>query len=88
MRMVKLLKQAKQLQVIIGALISGMRSIMVIFMLLVMVMVMFGTVGTIYLGPNDPWHFKDFHTSVISLFTLVTLNDWSNVMQVGAASTS
>jgi hypothetical protein len=30
----------------------------------------------------DPWHFQNFHISFITLFTLVTLNDWSNVMQV------
>jgi hypothetical protein len=54
MRIVKLLRRAKQVQVITGALMAGGHSITVIFLLLVLVWILYGTIGTIYLGANDP----------------------------------
>ena len=54
MRMTKLLRKAKRLQIIVHALMSGLRSIVLIFLLLFIVFVMYATVGTIYLGSNDP----------------------------------
>jgi voltage-gated sodium channel len=82
LRIIKLLRKPKRVQVIVGALLAGARSIAVIFMLLVLVWFLFGVVGTIGLGTNDPWHFRDFHTSILTLFTLVTLNSWSAVFQI------
>jgi di/tricarboxylate transporter len=58
LRIVKLLRKAKQVQVIMGALSAGGRSILVIFLLLVLAWIFYGTVGTIYLGANDHFHFQ------------------------------
>jgi di/tricarboxylate transporter len=58
LRIVKLLRKAKQVQVIMGALSAGGRSILVIFLLLVLAWIFYGTVGTIYLGSNDHFHFQ------------------------------
>jgi hypothetical protein len=56
MRMTKLLRMAKGLQMIVAALGSGLKSIVFIALLLFIVFIMYATAGTIYLGANDPVH--------------------------------
>jgi hypothetical protein len=52
--MSKLLRLAKGLQMIISALISGLKSIVFIALLLFIVFIIYATAGTIYFGANDP----------------------------------
>ena len=79
LRITKLLRKAKRLAIIVGALVSGLKSIALIFLLLFIVFVMYATVATIYLGKNDPWHFKSAHSSFVTMFAMLTMNDWSSV---------
>lgn len=81
-RMAKLIRAVPQLQVIIGGLIEGMSSIAVIALMLFLLMYLFGILGIILFRDNDPWHFKNLHTAMVTLFRCATLEDWSDVMYI------
>jgi len=39
-------------------------------------------VAGVFLGENDPIYFKDLQTSMLSLFRIVTLEDWTDIMYI------
>jgi voltage-gated sodium channel len=82
LRSTKLLRKAKRLAFIVQALMSGLRSIGVIFMLLCIVFIIYAAAGQIYLGKNDPWHFQTVHLAFVTLFALLTNNSWSHIFYV------
>ena len=76
MRMTKLLRKAKGLQIIVFAIIAGMKSIVFIFLLLFIVFVMYATAGTIYMGMNDPVRSRTPCTRVLSLTPHIAVAFW------------
>merc|ERR1719183_3458402 len=63
-------------------LLSGMKSIGYIGVLLFMVFYMYAILGFFMFNVNDPWHFGTFMTSMNTLFRMMTLEDWTDVMYV------
>jgi len=82
MRVLKLMRALPQLQVIISALMNGISSIGFISVLLALFFFFFGVIGKEFFGANDPWHFGSLHMSVLTLFQLATLDDWTIVMYI------
>ena len=50
--------------------------------LLALLFYVYGTMGVFFYGENDPIHFRNLQTSVLSLFRIVTLEDWTDVMYI------
>merc|ERR550514_484784 len=59
-----------------------MSSISYIMLLLLFVFYTFGVTSIIFFRANDPWHFSDLGTSMVTLFRIATGEDWTDVMYV------
>lgn len=82
MRLMKLVKKVPQLQMIIMGLIGGLGSIGYILLLLFLVFYLFAIAGIYAFRDNDPWHYGDLPTALLSLFRASTLEDWSDIMYI------
>ncbi|GBG27532.1 Voltage-dependent L-type calcium channel subunit alpha-1F [Hondaea fermentalgiana] len=80
MRVMKLVKKIPQLEVIIMGLIGGLRSIVYILALLLLVFYVYAILGFYMFGENDHFHFGSVPTSIITLFRMATLEDWTDVV--------
>jgi len=65
---------------IIMGLIGGMKSIFYIVILLLLVFYIYGIVAITIFKDNDPWHYRDLQTSILTLFRAATLEDWTDLM--------
>ena len=50
--------------------------------LLFLLFYIYGTMAVFFYGDNDPIHFRNLQTSILSLFRVVTLEDWTDVMYI------
>lgn len=81
-RLAKLIKKIPQLQMIVMGLIGGFKSIGYIMFLLFIVLYLFGIIGMMLFGMNDPFHFGSLGDSIITLFRASTLEDWTDIMYI------
>ncbi|GMH69779.1 hypothetical protein TL16_g05243 [Triparma laevis f. inornata] len=82
MRLAKLVKKIPQLQVIIMGLVGGFTSIGYILLLLFLVMYLFAIAGIYAFRENDPFHYGDLFTALLTLFRASTLEDWTDLMYI------
>eukprot|EP00924_Labyrinthula_sp_SR-Ha-C_P008749 augustus_masked-scaffold_2-processed-gene-1.9-mRNA-1 protein AED:0.18 eAED:0.18 QI:0/-1/0/1/-1/1/1/0/853 len=82
LRVLKLVKSLPALQIIVVALIKGVSSITYIGVILLLVFYFFSIIGMILFQENDPWHFGDLLTSLLTMFRLATMEDWTDVMYI------
>ena len=61
---------------IVMGLIGGLGSIGYILLLLFLVFYLFAIAGIYAFRDNDPWHYGDLPTALLSLFRASTLEDW------------
>lgn len=80
LRTLKLMTALPQLQVLVGALIRSIPSMGYVGLLLFLNFYVYAVVGVFLFGENDPVHFRDLETSLLSMFRVVTLEDWTDVM--------
>lgn len=50
--------------------------------LLLLLFYIYAVAGVFFFGANDPIHFADLQTSMLSLFRVVTLEDWTDIMYI------
>lgn len=50
--------------------------------LLFLLFYIYGTMAVFLFAENDPIHFRNLQTSILSLFRVVTLEDWTDVMYI------
>lgn len=79
-RALRLLTAIPQLQLVIGALLRSIPSIGYIGVLLVLLFYIYAVVGTTLFAANDPANFGSLHRAALSLFRVVTLEDWTDLM--------
>ena len=79
LRVLKLVKAFPQLQVIVSALMKGLGSIGYIGLILILCFYVFGIIGNMLFANNDPFHFGQLHYAMISLFSVATMDGWSDV---------
>jgi len=82
MRVLKLIQAVPQLQIIIKGLIQGLSSIFYITMLLLLVFYIFAIAAINLFRDNDPWHFPNIETALLTLFRVATGEDWTDVMYI------
>ena len=80
LRVLKLVKALPALQVIVEALVKGVKSIYYIGIIMFLFLYLFGILGMILFRENDPWHFGTLHDTLVTLFRMTTLEDWTDVM--------
>lgn len=82
LRALRLVSVVPQLQLIVGSLIKSLPSMCYVSILLVLMFYVYAVMGVFLWSGNDPVHFRDLQTSMLSLFRVVTLEDWTDVMYI------
>ena len=59
-----------------------MKSIGYIMLLLLLVFYLYAIAGIMAFRDNDPWHFGDLFTALLTLFRASTLEDWTDIMYI------
>lgn len=80
MRALRLMTALPQLQLIVGALIKSIPSMVYVGILLALNFYVYAVIGVFLFGKNDPVHFQNLPTAMLSLFRVVTLEDWTDIM--------
>ncbi|MFN3166704.1 MAG: ion transporter [Phycisphaeraceae bacterium] len=82
LRAMRLITTVPQLQLIVGSLIKSLPSMCYVGLLLVLMFYIYAVMGVFLWRDNDPVHFGNLQTSMLSLFRVVTLEDWTDVMYI------
>ena len=82
LRVLKLVKALPKLQLLVNALLRSIPSMGYVSLLLVLLFYIYAVAAVTFFGENDPVHFKDLQTSMLSLFRVVTLEDWTDIMYI------
>ncbi len=80
LRVLKLVRALPRLQVLVTALLKSIPSMFYISILLSLLFYLYAVFGTFLFRANDPVHFPDLQTSVLTMYRVSTLEDWTDVM--------
>ncbi len=80
LRVFRLVRAIPRLQLLVSALLRSLPSMGYVSILLFILFYMFAVSGVFLFSKNDPVHFGTLQTSLLSLFRIVTLEDWTNIM--------
>ena len=82
LRVLKLVTAVPRLQILVNALLKSIPSMAYVSILLVLLFYVYGVGATVLFSENDPIHFADLQTAMVSLFRTVTLEDWTDIMYI------
>ena len=82
LRVMRLFSTLPRLQVIVNGLLHAIPSIGYVALLMFLLFYVYAVIGTGLFGANDPLHFGSLHASMLSLFRVVTLEDWTDLMYI------
>jgi voltage-gated sodium channel len=82
LRVLRLVRAVPKLQILVNALIRSIPSMSYVSILLFLLFYVYAVAGVFLFGPNDPIHFGNLQTSLLSLFRTVTLEDWTDLMYI------
>ena len=82
LRVLRLVTTLPRLQLLVGALLKSLPSMGYVGLLLLLLFYIYAVMGTFLFGANDPMHFGSLQTALLSLFRIVTLEDWTDVMYI------
>ena len=80
LRIVRLVGTIPELKLIVNTLLKSIPSLGYIGVLLFILFYMYACLGTFLFRENDPIHFESLHLSLLSLFRVATLEDWTDIM--------
>jgi len=80
LRVVRLVGTIPELKLIVNTLLKSIPSLGYIGALLSILFYMYACLGTFLFRENDPIHFESLHLSLLSLFRVATLEDWTDIM--------
>jgi voltage-gated sodium channel len=82
LRVLRLVTALPKLQVLVGALLKSIPSMGYVSLLLFLLFYIYAVMATFLFAGNDPFHFGSLERSMLSLFRVVTLEDWTDVMYI------
>lgn len=82
LRVFRLVQAIPDLRLLVNTLIKSIPSIGYIGILLSVIFYIYATMGVFLFSGNDPVHFGNLQLSLLSLFRVVTLEDWTNIMYI------
>lgn len=82
LRVLRLLHALPKLQVLVAALLKSIPSMFYVSVLLGLLFYVYAVAAVFLFAENDPVHFADLQTAMLSLFRVVTLEDWTDVMYI------
>ena len=80
LRVVRLVGTIQELKLIVNTLLKSIPSLGYIGVLLFILFYIYACLGTFIFRENDPIHFESLHISLLSLFRVATLEDWTDIM--------
>jgi len=82
LRALRLVTQVPKLQLLVVSLLKSMPSMGYIGILLLLLFYIYAVMGVFLWRENDPIHFGTLGRSMLSLFRVVTLEDWTDLMYI------
>ncbi len=82
LRVLKLVTALPRLQILVGALLKSIPSMGYVALLLGLLFYLYSVAAVFIFGANDPVHFKDLPIAMLSLFRVVTGEDWTDIMYI------
>lgn len=82
LRVLKLVRALPKLQVLVGALLKSIPSMAYVSVLLLLLFYIYAVAAVFLFSANDPLHFENLQMAMLSLFRVVTLEDWTDVMYI------
>ena len=79
-RVLRLISVIPELKKIIEAILASIKRVFYVSLLLFIIIYIYGTMGSILFGKDDPERWADLGISLITLFQVLTLSSWENVM--------
>ena len=82
LRVIKLIGAVPKLQILVTALLKSIPSMFYVSVLLGLLFYVYACAAVFSFGVNDPVHFGELPTAMLSLFRVVTGEDWTDVMYI------
>ena len=79
-RVLRLISVIPELKNIIEAILASIKRVFFVSLLLFIILYIYATMGSILFGEDDPERWTDLGISLITLFQVLTLSSWENVM--------
>jgi voltage-gated sodium channel len=80
LRILRMITFLPKLRLIIGALVKSIPSMGYIILLIAILFYVYAIVGVFVFGAADPTHFGDLHHTLVTLFKVLTLEGWTDIM--------
>jgi len=82
LRVLRLVRAIPKLQLLVNALLKSIPSMGYVSMLLGLLFYVYAVAGVFLFSKNDPMHFGNLQVALITLFSTVTLEGWTDVMYI------
>ncbi len=82
LRLLRLVSALPKLQLLVGALFKSLSSMGYVSVLLGVILYIYAIVGVHCFGKHAPNHFGDLGLAFLTLFQMVTLDDWRNILNL------
>lgn len=82
LRVLRLVTALPQLKMLVDAMLKSIPSMGYVSILLFLLFYIYGVLGVFMFGENNPVHFQDLQTSLITLFQITTLEGWADIMYI------
>ncbi len=82
LRVLKLVRALPKLQILVSALLKSIPSMGYVALLLSLLFYVYSCAAVFLFGANDPIHFDSLPLAMLSLFRVVTGEDWTDIMYI------
>ncbi|MEM1098660.1 MAG: ion transporter [Planctomycetota bacterium] len=82
LRTLRLVSGIPKLQLLVGSLLKSLPAMVYVGALLGIMFYVYAVLGVFLFRANDPVHFRDLGKALLTLFRVVTLEDWTDVMYI------
>jgi voltage-gated sodium channel len=88
LRLLRLVSALPKLQLLVGALLKSLSAMGYVSLLLALLFYIYAVAGIQFFGKTDPTHFGSFGSAFLTLFRLVTLDNWADIFNLQLAQVS
>ena len=85
LRLLRLITALPKLQLLVGALLKSLGAMGYVSLLLALMFYIYGVAGVHLFGKADAAHFGSLPTALLSLFRVITLDNWSDIFRAAQA---
>lgn len=80
LRILRMITFFPKLRLLIAALLKSIPSMGYVILLIAILFYVYAIVGVFVFGKSDPMHFGDLHHTLVTLFKILTLEGWTDIM--------